>query len=635
MTQQEFNQLKSQRLGKIRNLQKIDATVLEGIKRQILYHFRKQGYTAAQLAEIERRADGYELYLGEDFGHKMSCGASIKTILVDKSFANVDSNGKFVSWKSGMARLIQSQIGHELIHAFSYMESDGCIGMKRKGNANYVAMNEGVTQMITEKVFGYTVSPNSDGYRNYKKIAKFLMITFGHDFSSVPKLLQSTFGDDNCIYDDFLFHTNKLRDKVNAFTGDNSFYDKLSARLNYIYSLDKEKIAKPSNIKTYDLIYEEMVLKIIIPRLHQMSAEDRKSYISELIKSVDDDIVISQKINNMIEKYYPMQSNELKKEVGDLEKKSNDQDVVNQYLEAIKNGDDPEKYFGVTTKPTGEIIAFTLNPHWGIVVENDELIEQISVNQSKKDMGNNYANYENTIKNALSNNKAGRIDCTDIVKARKNLATIKKIADENGYIVLNSLSEISQGQSFELSYIRNPKRDKKRISFEDLKKIVMHFDVEQDGNNFNKTIAVNRKTRKKIDHPATALLANFGAMWRSSAGVKWMDEEIKGFNYAFNEDAEEIFNQVMEISQKDLRETGTIDIENLIEEVESNSTYKHTSEIIRKLFSNQWKIQQFSSLMHAITPDAQMEVKNARNKYGFDFNSAYEYGLQELVGEGM
>ena len=39
--------------------------------------------------------------------------------------------------------------------------------------------------------------------------------------------------------------TNKLRDKVNAFTGDNSFYDKLSARLNYIYSLTKEKIAKP------------------------------------------------------------------------------------------------------------------------------------------------------------------------------------------------------------------------------------------------------------------------------------------------------------------------------------------------------------------------------------------------------
>jgi hypothetical protein len=39
--------------------------------------------------------------------------------------------------------------------------------------------------------------------------------------------------------------------------------------------------------------------------------------------------------------------------------------------------------------------------------------------------------------------------------------------------------------------------------------------------------------------------------------------------------------------------------------------------------------------MHAITPDAQMEVKNARNKYGFDLNSAYEYGLQELVGEGM
>lgn len=635
MTQQEFNQKKSQELSKIQNLQKIDASVLVEIKRQILYHFRKQGYTSEQLAEIERRADGYELYLAENFGSKMRCGASIKTILVDKFFTNVDSNGKFVSWKPGMARLIQSQIGHELIHAFSYMESDGCIGMKRQGNANYVAMNEGVTQMITEKVFGYTVSPNSDGYRNYKKIAKFLMITFGHDFSSVPKLFQSTFGDDNCIYDDFLFHTNKLRDRVNAFTGDNSFYDKLSARLNYIYTLTKEKIAKPTNEKTYDLICEEVVLKIIIPRLHQMSPEERKSYISELIKSVEDDIVIYQKINKMIEKYYPMQSNELKNELGDLEKKWKDQDIVNQYLEAIKKGDDPEKYFGITTKPTGEIISFTLNPHGGIVVENDELIEKILVNQSKKDMGNNYDNYENTIKNALLNNKSGRIDCTDIVKARKNLAIIKKVAEENGYIVLNSLSEISQGQSFELSYMRNPVKDKKGISFEDLKKVVMHFDIEQDESNFNKTIAVNRQTRKKIDNPTTAMLAKFGAMWRSAAGIKWMDEEISGFNYAFNEQAEGIFNRIMEISQKDLREIGTIDIENLIEEVESNSTYRHASEIIRNLFSNQWKIQQFSSVMHAITPDAQLEVKNARNKYGFDLNSAYEYGLKELVEEGM
>lgn len=220
MTQEQLNQIKSNKLNQIEHIQKIDPSVLEGIKRQILYHFRKQGFTNEQLAEIEKRAEGYELYVGDltvAGGGRMTCSAKVKTIIVDSSFANFDSSGKFADWKSGMARLIKSQMGHELIHAFSYMESDGCVGLKRNGKN--VALNEGFTQMITEKVFGYTVSPNSDGYRHFKKIAKFLMITFGQDFSSVPKLLQSTFGDDNCIYDDFFISFQCIEGKSKCFYG--------------------------------------------------------------------------------------------------------------------------------------------------------------------------------------------------------------------------------------------------------------------------------------------------------------------------------------------------------------------------------------------------------------------------------
>lgn len=623
------------------NAQLLDNQFLEDIKRTVLYNFRKQGYGSSQLSEISERAEGYKIYLVQDLGVLMKCNPKAKLIYVDSSFANVDENGKFVSWKAGMAKLIQSQIGHELIHAFSYMQSDGYTGMKRSGNVDYVAMNEGVTQMITEESFGYVVSPLSDGYKHFKKFAK---------------ILQATFGSDNSIYDDFLFHTNKLRDKCNRLVGDNNFYDMFNSRMSIICNMSKDDNLRAAKDISCDLLYEELVCKIVIPQLKQMPENNRKTYISEIMKSVEDDVTVSIRIDALIEKYLQLDSQKYQQEVNSLEKKLSDQDRVNQNLNQITFGKSSiSDLFGVATTATGKVVLFTKQlPQ--IIVENDELKETILAQTLQKEMGgkdsDEFNNFKNQIKDNLFNDKDKTIslDCSDVDTARKKLCAIKKIAKKNGYTILEDLSDVTPNEIIQIEPIKSPQESKQCLSFADLKKIVTHLSIQQDENNYKDMVAVNRKTRAKIQDPKLSYMAKFGAMWLSAAGSKYLrEEEIHGITYAFNDGSERVFNDIMEIAQQNLRETGTIDAEYIIEKIEADNEadtdydkeesdnrekYKHAGKIVRKLFDNEWKRNVFVGFVSSITPDSLMETENSRNKYGINLTDYHASQVEDLV-EGM
>lgn len=102
----------------------------------------------------------------------------------------------------------QSSLKNTSIHGIEIQNAnfDGYTGIIN--NKNNRGLNEGLTQMFTEKIFVYVVSPNSDGYKDYKKIAKILDITFGKDVT----------------FDSYFNHTNALGEKCIELSGDNNFY---------------------------------------------------------------------------------------------------------------------------------------------------------------------------------------------------------------------------------------------------------------------------------------------------------------------------------------------------------------------------------------------------------------------------
>lgn len=190
--------------------EKFDKRILESLKDKIQNYLQSKGLKTVDF--IRQNMDSVEnLYVEASDTRKLPKMQSRGTrpnkpaeIMINKIFIEVDENDKPVNIDKNLRKLIRSQLGHELLHAAARF--DGYTGIIN--NKNNRGLNEGLTQMFTEKIFGYVVSQNSDGYKDYKKIAKILDITFGKDVT----------------LDSYFNHANALGEKCIELSGDNNFY---------------------------------------------------------------------------------------------------------------------------------------------------------------------------------------------------------------------------------------------------------------------------------------------------------------------------------------------------------------------------------------------------------------------------
>ena len=170
-----------------------------------------------------------------------------------------------------------TQLTHELIH--SGARFDGHTGIRSTDQNR--GLNEGMTQMFTEKIWGYTVSPNSDSnYKDYKKIAKILDATFGEDIS----------------IDAYFNHSSALESACNGLSQNNRFYSDINKYLTSTYYMNKsnpkvdtvpkddkdiyyDTIMQPIREKMLDLVYDKVCAEIVIPKLKTLSkGEQRKIF---------------------------------------------------------------------------------------------------------------------------------------------------------------------------------------------------------------------------------------------------------------------------------------------------------------------------------------------------------------------
>lgn len=574
----------------MRYREELDRKILEEIKNKIYTFLKYKDVENVDLLKqnMDKIARLCVENSVENFGPRMQCrrdstGNPVE-IMIDKGFVKLDENDKPIEIDKVISKLINSQLGHELIHAASM--SKGVSGIKSH-KINNVGLNEGLTQMITEKIFGYVVSPNADSYKDLKKIAKILDVTF----------------EEKVTLNSYFNHTNDLEKSCNELTEDNNFYSELNSYMTFMYIhklrkfTNQDKHYKGFKKSVYDemneLIIQKLCAQIIIPKLKTLSKDEQKNYLISVFNSTKDSQDVTEQFAYTIKKFITMDKAELNSEVDRIRKEALNVAKKALFINKLHKTEDFSKI--VILDNDGKTFLAD-NPN--IELKDEMLLEKILSELYFQENG--YPKDEDRIQNFIEKlSEKGNVSKTyefddnikgNVPEKKKLLAAMKFLARENGYLILNSLLEVEQSDNIEYDVIELP-RENETFNFQDLKKVLKKYtmDYESDENNQYRMIIKNRKTGERLTDEKLEKIAKFASVWRETAGSKRLiDEEIGGIESAFDERSEKIFTKISTLISKSMKETGTIDTQSLYREISKEST--KAEEIISNLLANPTKL---------------------------------------------
>ncbi len=602
----------------------MDKRVLEQLKDKIQIYLKSKGLrTADFIRENMDKVAGLYVENSVENGKVRMESRGEKTnrpseIMIDKGFAILDENDNPIGIDNSVKKLIMTQLTHELLHSgarFKDNEDDekehtGIIG---KTNQNR-GLNEGMTQMFTEKIWGYTVSPNADSkYKDYKKIAKILDVTVG----------------ENVSLDAYFNHSTALQEACNGLSQDNKFYSDINKYLTSTYYMNPGNALKKGNRDTYyssimkpirekmvDLLYEKVCTQIIIPKLKTLPKEEQQTYLYDILNSVKDEPNVLKTLSNAIVKYANMSDKELQEAINVIDKDLKRTEQKKQFVLDVYNEKNCSEL--VIISDDGKTIKSSDDP--SLVIENESLKEKIlsqiyfqEKGISKNAFGNNVKNICDNLQqdNDLSFDKKEQT----ALDRKKVFSAMKVTARENGYMILNSLEECESGNNISLNAIDIKKGE--NVKFQDLKNIYQKFQVDYKDDDWTQLYVKDRKTGKEITDPRVVSMAKFASIWSVAAGSKWVSgEEIPGITYAFNESSERIYNKLGELVGNCMTENGMIDTQAIYDEL-SKDGYKHSEEMIRTLLLNQGNMSIVYDFFKMQNDEAKMETRLSKSSNEF------------------
>ncbi|MBR2744321.1 MAG: hypothetical protein IKE01_03375 [Clostridia bacterium] len=473
-----------------------------------------------------------------------------------------DKSGNIVSFDGILKKLILSQLGHELIHsAARYRDSNGRNSFTGlKNNDITRGINEGFTQMITENIFGYTVSPHSDGYRDLKKTAKILQATFGEKF----------------IVNAYFNHDGSLAKACNITSNNEQFYDELCSLTNQIYYVNKMKNNKAittSALSLYDsyvdAMYRNVVINIVCPKIRKLPPDKQQEYIKEVLTGLSDDGEVLRKVSNMIKRYSSLDIEGLENEKKVLSKKITTLNQRYKFLVQLTE-DKPWRDFLIIDNE-GRI-----HPKINIKSRLAGAAEELAYSKIYM-QEHGYSKFDSTGKKIIDDEmlkqlsdyvvglceregKGVTLKCMQnesLVERKASLAAIKTVARLNGYIVLNSINDTNTANETMLQCIKAPTADHP-IAFEDLHKVYSKFELNFKENEDGTIVytACDRATGDKVTDKQIELITRFASLWTTAAGVKrYTRDNFPGETYAFNEDAKKVFLKLGEMISRYMNES--------------------------------------------------------------------------------
>ncbi|MFI3260536.1 MAG: hypothetical protein R3Y13_02360 [bacterium] len=574
--------------------EEMDKVILGNIKKKLYDYFYTNNLDANNYANRMELIEKLVVENSVEMGNaRMSCRYSAKTIMLDKQFVDFDVNNKPVSIKKNISKLVESQLGHELLHSASRSNNISGIMNERR----YVALNEGITQMITEDIFGYIVSPNTDSYYHYKKITKILRQTVGND----------------AIQKSYFEHTDDIENEINKYSSYDNFYNDLTDMTYSCFNIKMNGVTnnrRAINITHKKLLIQlsqrSIVLNLVIPKLKQLNDEEKERYLSNILDEINDDTTFSNFFCYTLKRYLKYTNEELE----------NENAIINKSFDTIKSRINlTDNLYSESFKTSDNVVV---NPDNTVSVKNSNLVEIKNPDILEKIYSNLYLEEKYSGRTEVFEKWVGTLcenletrstmkfpDTEDELTRIKALAAIKNHAPQNGYVITNSLND-AKNSSFKLNYVKLPEKNSS-LKFNDVKKLFELYSA--NNNSLNDFTVKNRISKESVNDPKVENLAKFANVWASIAGSKRVNgESLPGITYAFNENSEKIFNEFNRLVELSIKKIGTIDTEYIYNQI-SLMKNKDSCQIIYSLLNNIELIKIINHVYRGGMDDALTEVE--------------------------
>lgn len=557
--------------------------ILKPIKEKIFKSLQEKGIN--NIDQIMQNMDKVEnLYIGTTssaMATTLNSETNKHVIFVNKNFVDYDENGNIIGFKESLIRQIESYLGHELIHDGARREN-GTTGIqngkmtidKRYGRlvkVNYdinTGLNEGLTQLIAEKIFGFSVSPNTDGYLVYKKIGEILCFTFG---------------EENVI-DAYFNNSKNIEIMCNRLSQNPTFYSDLNRLLTLnnitrkvtsLYSAGQE-LARKQEI----LAIKQIVSGIVVPKMQSQSEEEKKEYLKQVSQLFSDtpeyrdifETTVVQYIN-MDEAEMETTSNKISKSDTQLKKEFY---ILNEVI-----------------SPEGKIFDIDVNR----AIDEDGNVEQEQVqltgNLRELVLAKQFEHTQPVLTKALSPNKVAQLlskkngrdkklqfmPNQTLIEKQECFAYLKSQARLRGIIVLNSVQEVTDVNEINISSISTGKR----LQISDLHKLLEVFSIE---NTDEGQVIKNRNTEEIVNDVFLARTIRFANLWHNVVKSHVASKTIGGsLEEAFNNDLGDIYEQIKQVFQNHIQDEAELDLMNLYEEFEKKNDDR-LSNIAYELFAS-------------------------------------------------
>ena len=525
---------------------KINNQILNEIKQKIVNYFLFD-QTIVNRVDYNYK-DLYIENLLEKTNVLMVCRAN--EIAIDKSFFLFDNKENVVSFDNKVLKLIKSQLGHELLHMFSRKinnnkEYNGIniYDLKNKFYINnYVGLNEGITQMFTEDVFGYVVSPFTDGYKDFKKVAKIMRLCLGNEV----------------FIKSYFYHNNSLREECNRLSGNNCF-EHISKSLTDMYYL-KKTIPTNSNsykqvaIKIYNkrikACFSNVIINLVLPKLNSMNTiEEKKRFIKEILKVVSDDKEREKEIEYLLNKLINVSSENLEFE----KRKINSYETKLIQKEKLLNPPSNKSLFSINEN--GDIY-YIKNQNFELIKEDIELCEYLYSSLYSYYFKFNIDTIINQLKNEKNDPKLIFPSNYGIKRKRIMFSKIKTEAlEKHGIVILNNYLECEKNE-IKIKYVNNS------LEFKDLKELSNRFKLERE-KYFDSWTIIDKVTKKKIYNKTIINGVKIAYLWENLYN--------NDKNLAYNKINEKIYDDMISHLIKNLELTGNLNYKDIYNYALSNN----------------------------------------------------------------
>lgn len=581
----------------------LDKSILDNIKLKIYNYLKANNLSNAD--EVMQRMNSLSGLYVENLSarHGSLMQNRSKEIVVDVRFVRFDKEGNPIGWDSNLSKLIESELGHELLHAGSRTGNITGIMYSEKERA----LNEGFTQLITENIFGYSVSNNTDGYRNYKKYAKILEATFGK----------------KCVLESYFGNGMELQNKINTLCP--GYYEYFNEILN-----NQERVRKFNlNSNRDTLLTKSMILNIVIPTLKNKTPEEANNYVKNMAlyfaedleyptsflsylkdymnASVPDMVIEKQRVKNKIEQ---------KNERLIFARQCHDADDINSIIRIDERGNIHPKNGNVSIKDS-QLLRLMYGKLYRQTHSKDAL-EQLE----KKILGDlQKGDYRIQFGSG-----------TDIMFKREIIAIFKQVARKNNYVVTNDLATIGDEDFVDLDVI-NFNEEKEKFSFDRLReyndRYSMHYadsNLRIDPDSYYGYEIYDERNKRFVEDNVVNAIVPFVQLWVQA--FKEINET------PFGEYARDVYQNICDYAQESMKETGTIDPDKLCDKLMEK---KHicADDIVYALFRTPYETSKvyryFTSLIPKSDQRLETETTKVFNHVNRDFRGYVDMLVDDII----